>query len=155
MDTVYTAGPHQNRPHPPSDAPCGPRPGRSIVPSSLDSSLEKTILGFFFETRCWVFGCRGAVRRGLGVTKSPSDEAAEARCWCRLETRKGRDTSPQKRNLWEKGLVCPPWGCLTYQWMVSWLMGLSGCPLGQSQDLLLRPSLWCGRPEASVQTHLL
>lgn len=71
----------------------------SSIPSSLDPSLEKTILGFFLKTRCWVFGCRWAVRQDLGVTKSLSDEAAEARCWCRFETRKGRDTSPRKRNL--------------------------------------------------------
>lgn len=96
---IYTAGPHQNQPHPPSYAPSGPRPGGSIVPSSLDSSLEKTILGFFFETRCRVSGCRWVVRRGSGVTKSPSDEAAEARCWCRLETRKGRDRVRKKEAL--------------------------------------------------------
>ena len=84
-------------PHPsPSYAPCEPHLGGSILPSSLDSSLEKTILGFFFETRCWVFGCRRAVRWGSGVTKSPSDEAAEARCWCRLETRKGQHMSPKR-----------------------------------------------------------
>ena len=55
-------------------------------PSSLDSALEKTILGFFLETRCRVSGGRWAVRQDLGVTESPSGEAAEARRWCRLET---------------------------------------------------------------------
>lgn len=85
--------PMETSPHPPSCAP--PRPA---IPSSLDSSLEKTILGFFFLTRCWVFGCRRAVRavrRGSGVTKSLS-EAAEARCWC-LETRKGRSMSVKEK----------------------------------------------------------
>ena len=47
------------------------------------------------------------------------------------------------------------WGCLTYQWMVSWLMGLSGYPPGQPQGLPPHPALWCGRPEASAQIHLL
>lgn len=97
--------PMETGPHPPGCAP--PRPA---IPSSLDSSLEKTILGFFFLTRCWVFGCRRAVRRGSGVTKSLS-EAAEARCWC-LETRKGRSMSvkEKKRRTSERraGLVSPP-----------------------------------------------
>lgn len=105
--------PMENSPHPPNCAPLRP-----AIPSSLDSSLEKTILGFFFLTRCWVFGCRRAVRavravrRGSGVTKSLS-EAAEARCWC-LETRKGRSMSvkEKKKNLSERraGPVSPPMG---------------------------------------------
>lgn len=146
-------------PAPPSCASSGLGVEGSTVPSSLDSSLEKTILSFFLETCRWVSGCHRVVRRGSGVTKSLCD-AAEARRRC-LETRKGRGMSPKrkdKRNLYLRGgprLVCPARGCLTYQQAVSWLMGLSGYPLGQSQVPLLHPNLWCDRPEASARIHLL
>lgn len=93
-ESIYTAGPHPNQP-PQHTVPLGQSLGGSTVPSLLDSSLEKTILGFFFEIRCWVFGCRRVVRRGSGVTKSLS-ESADTGCWCRLETSEGGGMSPQK-----------------------------------------------------------
>lgn len=105
------AGRHQNQP-PIPQATFLWAGWEGHLPSSLDSSLEKTILGFFFVVRCWVFGCRRVVRRGSGVTKSLS-EAAEVRCWC-LVTRKGRGMSPKdkKEPLSERraSLISPPIG---------------------------------------------
>lgn len=152
---IHTAGPRQNQTPTAQAVFLLGRLGGNTVPSSLDSSLEKTILGFFFVSRCWVFGCRWVVRRGSGVTKSLS-EVAEARCWC-LETRKGRGLSPKDKkepsSERRASLVSPLWGCLTYPRFVFWLMGFSGYPLGQSP--LLHPTLSCDRPEASAQIHLL
>lgn len=53
QDLIKSPYPWHPQPPPP---PCWAGSG-STAPSSLDSSLEKTILSFFLEARCWVFGC--------------------------------------------------------------------------------------------------
>lgn len=67
--------------------PAVPAACREHPPSSLDSSLEKTILGLFLEVRRCVCGSRRVVRQDLGIRKSPS-ELTDARR-CRLEPGKG------------------------------------------------------------------
>ena len=117
----------QPGPHP---TPAGLGLEGSMAPSSLDSSLEKTILSFFLEARCWVFGCWRVVRRGFGVTKSY--EAVEATCLCRAATR-GRSVGPEgKRNLYLRGGPRPespkgqphiPAGCFLADgalWLLPW-----------------------------------
>lgn len=91
----------QPDPHPHPSTPTGPCPTPSglglegsTAPSSLDSSLEKTILSFFLEACCWVFGCWRVGRRGFGVTKS--SDAVDATCRCRAATR-GRGVSPKEK----------------------------------------------------------
>ena len=117
-------------PAPPHPTPAGLGLEGSMAPSSLDSSLEKTILSFCLEARCWVFGCWRVVRRGFGVTKS--SEAVEATCLCRVATR-SRGVGPEgKRNLYLRGGPRPespkgrphvPAGCFLADgalWLLPW-----------------------------------